>query len=509
MKKLILFFILLSYLLPAQEWDVVLPPEEQVPTLTTRSALATGNWGYYALQVDQYEQAIRDRAARPVIVFIFDTAYGFDHDDLEERVALRRNYTSDPNATDRNGHGTHCAGIVAGNPGGVKIGAASVLGDKLQIAPYQVLNYVGQGSYTDIAEGLEDANIQAKKYIDQGYFVIYSLSLGGGGNYTRIDQAFRAAHDMGVLVVAAAGNSGREGVSFPANIKGNRAIASLYATAPYNYWTRSNFSTYGEQVYGGAPGSSIYAHYKNGTYATLSGTSMATPHMAAIAAICASIYPEADADVIANHIARHSADIQPDGWDKYTGFGVPLLGKLITETPTDEPGDEPDEPAPDPPAPPVAPTHPKAYTYPITLPDTYTAIWKEASAGEFKKVSLRFIADVTTDLHYPFAYDKTVEAFANYNTNRGYLLLDGSDEWILAYWIAHFTEMLMPRQYDLNVKIAQIEVIDEQGRVMRRAYPKADPRPGARRYMDWIGSFQQVKLPYSEFVVSTTWTKAR
>ena len=52
MKKLILFFILLSYLLPAQEWDVVLPPEEQVPTLTTRSALATGNWGYYALQVD-------------------------------------------------------------------------------------------------------------------------------------------------------------------------------------------------------------------------------------------------------------------------------------------------------------------------------------------------------------------------------------------------------------------------------------------------------------------------
>nr|WP_309221794.1 S8 family peptidase [Halorussus sp. MSC15.2] len=211
-------------------------------------------------------------------VAIIDTGIDGNHPDLEANLGAGAAFTSCSswsaectyNWGDDNGHGTHCAGIAGGvdNNQGV-VGVAP----GVTLHAVKVLGSNGGGRYSDIAAGIE--------YVaDQGWDV-GSLSLGGSASST-IRDAVRYADSRGVTLVAAAGNSGpcTDCVGYPAAYPETIAVSSTNSNDGL-----SNFSSTGPEVDIAAPGSDIYSTYVGGGYDTLSGTSMACPHVAGAAGI--------------------------------------------------------------------------------------------------------------------------------------------------------------------------------------------------------------------------------
>ncbi|KPC73751.1 thermitase, partial [Thermoactinomyces vulgaris] len=174
---------------------------------------------------------------------------------------------------DGNGHGTHCAGIAAA----VTNNSTGIAGTapKASILAVRVLNNSGSGTWTAVANGITYA-------ADQGADVI-SLSLGGTVGNSGLQQAVDYAWSKGSVVVAAAGNAGTTAPNYPAYYSNAIAVASTDQND-----NKSSFSTYGSWVDVAAPGSSIYSTYPTSTYSSLSGTSMATPHVAGVAGLLAA-----------------------------------------------------------------------------------------------------------------------------------------------------------------------------------------------------------------------------
>jgi subtilisin len=212
-----------------------------------------------------------------VKVAILDTGIDRNHPDLSANVkgghsVFTDSANSDP-FFDGDGHGTHVAGTVAAvnNDIGV-IGVAS----EASLYAVKVLNNSGSGSYAGIAEGIEWA---INNDID-----IINMSLGGSQSSTILKQFSDLAYAEGVLVVAAAGNSGtRSGrndtVGYPAKYDSVIAVA---ATDQNNQ--RATFSSTGPAVEISAPGVGILSTTPNNNYASFNGTSMASPHVAGVAA---------------------------------------------------------------------------------------------------------------------------------------------------------------------------------------------------------------------------------
>jgi len=182
-------------------------------------------------------------------------------------------------ASDDNGHGTHCAGTAAGQVNNAK-GIAGVAGwnpavpnsnSYVQLMPVKVLDSDGSGTDADVAEGIIWAT-------DHGARVI-SMSLGGAGSSTTLSNAVSYARTHGVVIAAAAGNESTSVKSYPAAYTGVISVAATDSTDTLAY-----FSNYGTWVKVAAPGVSIYNTYPGGSYSTMSGTSMATPHVAGEAA---------------------------------------------------------------------------------------------------------------------------------------------------------------------------------------------------------------------------------
>jgi len=186
-------------------------------------------------------------------------------------------------AADDNGHGTHCAGTIAESTNNGK-GVAGVAPDA-QILPVKVLSGGGFGSSGWIASGIDWAT-------DNGADVI-SLSLGGGYSMV-IHNAIKRAEKKGVIVVAAAGNSGREGVSYPGALKetiGVSAVGPDGNLAFYSSWGKGvDISAPGgnKKIAGGGVWQDTIDGKGGHQYAEFQGTSMATPHVAGAAAVLLS-----------------------------------------------------------------------------------------------------------------------------------------------------------------------------------------------------------------------------
>ncbi|MFB6301585.1 MAG: S8 family serine peptidase [Haloferacaceae archaeon] len=197
-------------------------------------------------------------------IAIVDTGIDPDHPDLKPNLGKGKAFASG-HWDDDNGHGTHVAGIAdaVDNSEGV-VGVST----RATLHAVQVCNGGGMCSASDIAAGLEWA-------ADQGYDVA-NLSLGGGYSET-IDNSGKYAYDKGVLLVAAAGNDGpcSDCVSYPA---ANEEFMAVSATTSTD--SLAGFSSTGPEVELAAPGKDIYSTYDGGGYETLSGTSMASPHVA-------------------------------------------------------------------------------------------------------------------------------------------------------------------------------------------------------------------------------------
>lgn len=206
-----------------------------------------------------------------VIIAVLDTGVTLNHPDLIQKLVPGYNFIrNNNNPTDDNGHGTHVAGIAAAatNNG---VGIAGV-GYQTRIMPVKVLDAGGGGSTSDVAAGINFA-------INNGAKVI-SMSLGGSSGSSTMQSAVNLAWNNDVVLVGAAGNGGSAAKTFPSAYDN---VIAVGATDPNDQ--RADFSNYGFWVDVAAPGSSITSTSREGGYKLMSGTSMAAPHVAGLAAL--------------------------------------------------------------------------------------------------------------------------------------------------------------------------------------------------------------------------------
>jgi len=240
---------------------------------------------------------------RGVHVYVADTGIRTTHDDFAGADGVSRAIPTlevlgagvvecDPAdvncARDRDGHGTHCAGTIAGTRHGVAKGvtvhAVKVLGDD------------GSGSFSWFVEALDWVVANGQRP------AVFSASLGGPGSIGFVSAAIQSATDAGVIVVVAAGNENDDACSYsPAS-----ATAAVTVGATTSSDGRAWYSNYGSCLDIFAPGSQITSagHESNSALATLSGTSMATPHVAGAAALLLQNAPSASAAQIISELKR-------------------------------------------------------------------------------------------------------------------------------------------------------------------------------------------------------------
>ena len=267
-------------------------------------------------------------AGTGVKVAIIDTGIDDDHPDLSVAGGINYVEGSPSEWDDDNGHGTHCAGIVAAldNEAGV-IGVAP----EAHLYAVKVLNSGGSGWESDLIAGIQWS-------VNNGIEVI-SMSLGSDFRSTSLKNACDNAYSSGVLLVAAAGNDGYSGkgntVDYPARYDSVIAVAATDSSD-----NRASWSSTGSAVELAAPGVSVKSTYLGGGCATKSGTSMACPHVAGTAALVIA----AGGDV-RQRLRDTADDLGDEGKDNLYGYGLvdadeAALGDLIPVVYIENPADE-------------------------------------------------------------------------------------------------------------------------------------------------------------------------
>jgi len=210
-----------------------------------------------------------------VKVAILDTGIDGTHSDLEGKVAGGHDFTGIGSYSDDNGHGTHVSGTVAAIYSN-NIGVYGVA-PSASLYAVKVLDSTGSGYLEWIIAGIEWA---ITNKID-----VINMSLGTTSDMQSLEDACNAAYEEGILIVAAAGNSGnkpgnRDTVEYPGGYASVIAVAASDSND-----ARASFSSTGPDVELIAPGVSILSSIPGGGYAYYSGTSMASPHVAGVAAL--------------------------------------------------------------------------------------------------------------------------------------------------------------------------------------------------------------------------------
>lgn len=251
--------------------------------ISHRDSLSFGTFNKYLYNEDGGEG---------VDVYIVDTGTNVDHVDFEGRASWGKTIPLGDEDVDGNGHGTHCSGTVAGK----KYGVAK----KAHIKAVKVLRSNGSGSMSDVVKGVEFAaeshvqNVQAAKSGKgkKGFKGSAANMSLGGGKSVLLDKAVNAAVEVGIHFAVAAGNDNADSCKYSpaAAEKAVTVGASNFADE------RAYFSNYGTCNDIFAPGLNILSTWIGSEYATntISGTSMASPHIAGLLAYMLSLQPAQD-----------------------------------------------------------------------------------------------------------------------------------------------------------------------------------------------------------------------
>jgi thermitase len=219
----------------------------------------------------------------------------------------------DGKCNDDNGHGTHVAGTIAANANN-GTGVAGVSFNS-PLAICKGLNASGSGTLEMIANCITWLNQRGSKVI--------SMSLGGSAGSAALQAAVRNATDNGSLLVAASGNSGNSSLSYPAAYP---EVVSVAATDHND--AKASFSQFNADVEVAAPGVDVLSTWNDGGYRTASGTSMATPHAAAVAALIAGTDPGGGPAAWRSELQAATDDKGAPGRDAQFGFGRVTLSKV-------------------------------------------------------------------------------------------------------------------------------------------------------------------------------------
>ncbi|GAB2755243.1 hypothetical protein GCM10027174_33600 [Salinifilum aidingensis] len=240
-------------------------------------------WGLQATEVARSQQS-----GSGVPITVLDTGFDLEHPDFKNRSVTARSFVSGQQPQDGHGHGTHCTGTAAGPeqppnpPGSRRYGAAHAA--DIQIG--KVLSDEGSGTDSNILAGINWAIATGSRVI--------SMSLGANIREVsqRYEQVGRRALERGSLIVAAAGNNADRAqndvgfVGVPANSRSVMAVGAVDDQLRIANFSARTYPVQGGQVDIAAPGVAVYSSWiMDQRYNTISGTSMATPHVAGIAAM--------------------------------------------------------------------------------------------------------------------------------------------------------------------------------------------------------------------------------
>ena len=261
--------------------------QDQVFTATTTQSGAT--WG-----IDRIDQRNRPLSgtytytttASNVRAYIIDTGIQANHPQFGSRAQAVYDYAGGSGA-DCNGHGTHVAGTIGSTTYGV---AKGVL-----LRGVRVLNCSGSGTTSAIAAGIDWVRANAVKP------AVANMSLGGGFS-SSLNTAATNLANSGVFLAVAAGNENQDACNVsPASASGTLTVAASTSTD-----ARASYSNYGSCVDLYAPGSSITSTWINSGTNTISGTSMATPHVVGVAALYKGTYGDAASSTVNSWIINNA-----------------------------------------------------------------------------------------------------------------------------------------------------------------------------------------------------------
>jgi thermitase len=287
---------------------------------------SSGQWGLRRIGAPAAWDVTRGDAR--VVVAVVDTGVDYTHPDLASQVDTANDWdfiNGDSNAMDDHGHGTHVSGIIAATMdngvGGVGVAP------QVRILPVKVLDSKGSGDTFGVSAGIRYA-------ADNGARII-NLSLAGPSDAS-MGSAVAYAQSRGCVVIAAAGNDGSSGgASYPARYSGVIGVGATTSTDAH-----ASFSNWGTGVDIAAPGVNILstlptALYPSG-YGSWSGTSMATPFVAGVAALVMSANATTNPDVVIPRLLSTAQDL---GYPDYFGNGL-VRADLAVEGPVTDPDSE-------------------------------------------------------------------------------------------------------------------------------------------------------------------------
>lgn len=333
------------------------------PDLKVRVADQTGGTG-----VERIKAMSKPNEGSGVNVAVIDTGIDLTHPDLAANIAGGTNCSSGGkrNYGDGYGHGTHVAGIIAAVDNG--IGVVGVA-PQAKLWSVRVLNDQGIGASSDVVCGIDF--VDSKSPAKGGPITVANMSLGGLGSddgncgYTDGDamhQAVCRAVKDGVTFVVAAGNSSwnlsqqltfvpasyDEAITVSALDDTNGQPCGLGGSTPYGgddtFAAFSNYATSASDLNHlvGAPGVGIYSTYLRGTYKTLSGTSMASPHVAGAAALYIATHPGASPATVRDALKSLGEPADTNFNGECTGGGTGKKSRGGSVSHTDPSGNHPE-----------------------------------------------------------------------------------------------------------------------------------------------------------------------
>lgn len=453
MKHLFLkLILLLAIAMPMQAQEFFTPPYQTEPT--SYDFATNGQKLDYWHPLLNIAKAHTDNTGQGIALFIVDTGGEWKHDDLPtEGNQFAINGTPEP-YTDGNGHSHMCAGMIAAidNAIGVKGAAPNVL-----LIPVKGMRNGGSGFSTELSKVITliaDANLGPYN----SYPRVINMSFGGSSPMPDLEAALRYAISKGCILVASAGNSGYQPggntIGYPARYDFVISAASLDSSG-----NPSNFSSAGKELKVASFGSSVTTTNNQNGYSTVNGTSFSGPLVASVAALIARKHrdallkapPAQRNGLMMAFIKKWATDIAAPGWDERTGYGLAKADMLFNPLP-----EAPDDGNP-PPPPPGGEYAKRSMTIPIT--GKYLMYWKPAS-GTFEDLNITLTVSYTNTSHSAAAFDKVQAATDAFWRNRGFVLLDKTDNYDALRYGRHFYELIMKQQQGLDVKVVSMTGTD-------------------------------------------------
>lgn len=486
-------------------WEILPSPIEvpvQVATARDLFGTAISNWGERLILPANIRARMAKECTYKVRGKICDTGKP-THPDLIQVPGNARNYTTSTTATDMQGHGSHVSGIVAAKDFGI-------LAELVKSGVYtqdhlKFLSDNGSGSFTWVNNAYRTERAKDIELNKQGIAVVYNGSFGTTSSTLLPDTEKELAESTkgDVYFAFAAGNhNGSPG--YPGSSPYGISVAALDESL-----VKASYSCYGPQVTVAAPGSLIQSTWVAGKYATISGTSMASPFVMACVVIAKSKWgPKIKGTAqMKQYLGWIAADLGAAGRDDLYGYGLVYIQRILDSDPVKMPGYNPDpgNPGPPPPPPPTDPVIPVKpnNTVHLNFPAYYIQNWKTQDSENTFKLHCRFWLQIQSNKYAEDVWPVVNDALRR-NFEQQYMVVRNEDDYHdVGLWAAHFLNFFFQRDQAINalglkITVTRVEGFNEQQYCYDIANPKARMNSAAAvvkgEAVTWANSKSKRKL---------------